>query len=126
MIPRFRHVLWLLLALSACAGEPESIILETPIASATTTTHIQTTVTATFTATATTTTATRTASARININTADETTLAQLPRIGPTLARRIITYRQQHGLFQSTGDIKNVPGIGNATFEAIKDLIVVE
>ncbi|MCL5994577.1 MAG: ComEA family DNA-binding protein [Chloroflexi bacterium] len=116
--------MWLLLALSACAGEPESIILETPIASATA--HIQAPVTTPVITPVTTTTPTRTATARININTADETTLAQLPRIGPTLARRIITYRQQHGLFQSTGDIKNVPGIGNATFEAIKDLIVVE
>ena len=124
MTSRFKYVMWLLLALSACAGEPEPIILETPIASATA--PLQTPVITPVITPVTTTAPTRTATARININTADETTLAQLPRIGPTLARRIVTYRQQHGLFQSTADIKNVPGIGDATFEAIKDLIVVE
>jgi competence protein ComEA len=62
----------------------------------------------------------------ININTATEEALTRLPRIGPVLARRITAYRRERGPFKTIDDLKNVPGIGHATFEAIKGLIVVE
>ena len=48
---------------------------------------------------------------RTNINQADEATLVALPGIGPTLARRIITYRDEHGPFASVEQLENVPGI---------------
>ncbi len=63
---------------------------------------------------------------KININTADEATLDTLPGIGPSKARRIIEYRNQNGPFQSIEEIKNVSGIGDKTFEQLKDLIAVE
>jgi competence protein ComEA len=76
-------------------------------------------VVATLTATATTT------ASLININTATVTQLDTLPGIGPVTAQSIITYRQQHGPFQHIEDIMNVPGIGPATFDRIKNLITV-
>jgi competence protein ComEA len=63
--------------------------------------------------------------ALININTASQLELESLPGIGPALAQRIIAYRQEHGAFARTEDIVAVPGIGEATYERIKNLITV-
>lgn len=65
------------------------------------------------------------AQGRININTATLDDLDKLPRIGPATAQRIIDYRTQHGPFKQIQDLKNVSGIGDATFDGIKDLITV-
>lgn len=59
----------------------------------------------------------------ININYADKTELDKLPGIGPSLAERIVEYRQENGSFQDLNDLKNVPGIGDAKFNQIKDKI---
>ncbi len=61
----------------------------------------------------------------ININTATTAELETLPRIGPTMAQRIVEYREANGPFAAIEDIQNVPGIGPATFEGMKDLITV-
>ena len=61
----------------------------------------------------------------ININTASQAELETLPRIGPAIAQRIIDYRTINSPFTSIEQIKNVKGIGDATFEAIKDYITV-
>lgn len=58
----------------------------------------------------------------ISINSADASTLDELPGVGPSIAQRIIEYRSQTP-FQSLEDIKNVKGIGDAMFEKIKDRI---
>ncbi len=60
----------------------------------------------------------------IDINTADAETLSTLPGIGPTLAQRIVEYRETWGDFYYIEDIMNVEGIGPSTFENIKDLIM--
>jgi len=65
------------------------------------------------------------ASELININIADVATLQQLNGIGNTKAAAIVAYRQSHGGFNSIEEIKNVSGIGNATYEKIKDYICV-
>jgi len=62
---------------------------------------------------------------KININTADATELDKLPGIGPARAADIIDYRQSHGGFKSIEEIKNISGIGDKTFENMKDLITV-
>ncbi len=61
---------------------------------------------------------------KVNINTADLVTLESLPGIGPSLAQRIIDYRQSHGPFERIEGIMEVSGIGQATFEGIQDLIM--
>ena len=62
---------------------------------------------------------------RININTADSTQLQELTGVGPATAEKIIDYRKQNGRFQSIEDIKNVSGIGDKTYEKLKDHIKV-
>jgi competence protein ComEA len=62
----------------------------------------------------------------VNINTATQEELEALPGIGPTLALRIIEYREQTSEFYVIEDITNVSGIGDvegSTYKAIKDLI---
>jgi competence protein ComEA len=59
----------------------------------------------------------------VNINTADAETLQTLKDIGPVIARRIIDYRNNNGPFEKIEDIKNVEGIGDKTFEKLKDHI---
>jgi competence protein ComEA len=65
----------------------------------------------------------RSGNLRVNINTADTATLETLPGIGPTIAGRIIDYRQANGPYVSIEEIMEVSGIGPATFEKIQDLI---
>lgn len=64
-------------------------------------------------------------SALININKATQTELETLNGIGPSLALKIIEYREQNGKFKSIDDIKNVTGIGDTKFNNIKDQIEV-
>ena len=59
----------------------------------------------------------------VNINTALAAELEILPRIGPALAGRIVEYREANGPFETIEQIQNVPGIGPATFEGLKDMI---
>lgn len=65
------------------------------------------------------------ASDLVNINTATVDELDSLPGIGPTIAQRIVDYREQNGPFDTIEDIMNVSGIGPSTYEQIKDLIIV-
>jgi len=62
-------------------------------------------------------------SGKININVADETQLTTLPGIGPAKAKAIIAHREEQGKFQSIEGLKDVTGIGDKTFEQLKDLI---
>ena len=59
----------------------------------------------------------------VNINTAGSDQLQTLTGIGPALAERIISYREQNGRFARIEEIKNVSGIGDKTFEKFKDNI---
>lgn len=63
---------------------------------------------------------------KVNINTATLTELDTLPGIGASIAQRIIDYRTQNGDFKKVEDLKKVRGIGDALFEQIKDLIVLQ
>lgn len=61
----------------------------------------------------------------VNINTADVSRLATLPGIGEKTAERIIQFRQKHGSFAYPEDLMKVKGIGEKTFENLKDRITV-
>lgn len=61
----------------------------------------------------------------VNINTADEEQLAAIKGIGPSLAQRIVEYREQNGAFKTVDEIKNVRGIGQKKFDAFKDKITI-
>ncbi len=63
---------------------------------------------------------------KVNINTAKQTELETLSGIGPSIALKIINYREENGEFKTIEDIKNVPGIGDAKFENIKENICVK
>ena len=61
----------------------------------------------------------------ININKATQEELQKLTGIGESTAKKIINYREEYGKFKKIEDIKNVSGIGDAKFEAIKKDITV-
>lgn len=54
-----------------------------------------------------------------NINTASETDLQRLPRVGPAIAARIVAYRHANGPFRRAEDIQEVKGIGPKTFDKL-------
>lgn len=60
---------------------------------------------------------------KVNINTATQQELETLPGIGPVKAGDIIAYRTQNGPFKKIADIMNVKGIGEKTFESLKDFM---
>lgn len=62
----------------------------------------------------------------VSINRADEKELTQLPGIGPARAASIVAFREERGRFQRKEDLMNVSGIGQKTFDRLKDLIIVD
>lgn len=56
----------------------------------------------------------------VNLNTADALALESLDGIGPALAKRIVSYREKSGSFESVDDLDAVPGIGSALVERIR------
>ncbi len=61
----------------------------------------------------------------VNINTAGIEELTTLNGIGEKKAQAILTYREEQGLFGTLEDIKNIPGIGDKTFENLKPYITI-
>ena len=62
----------------------------------------------------------------VDLNSADEAELMTLPGIGPSKAAAIIAYRTENGKFQKVEDLTNVTGIGDKTFDQLKDGITVK
>lgn len=60
---------------------------------------------------------------RISINDSDLSKLKEIPGIGEVKANAIILYREENNGFKSIDELKNVDGIGEKTFEKIKDRI---
>lgn len=63
--------------------------------------------------------------ATININTATKEELMQLSGIGAVKAQNIISYREEKGGFKTIEELKEVSGIGERTFEQLKENIAV-
>jgi competence protein ComEA len=64
-----------------------------------------------------------TSSKLVNLNRADASALDSLPGIGPTLAQRIMDYRQANGGFRSVNDLGKVAGIGPSLLAKLQNLV---
>jgi len=62
----------------------------------------------------------------VNINTATKEELVALPGIGPALADRIVSFRENEGEFGSVDDLQNVKGISKKKLEKLKPLVTVQ
>jgi competence protein ComEA len=60
---------------------------------------------------------------KVNINSDDKATLMTVSAFGSAVSEAIIEYRTQNGPFKRIEEIKNVNGIGSATFEKSKNYI---
>lgn len=59
----------------------------------------------------------------INLNTATEDELTELPGIGPAKAAAIVAHRTENGPFESAEQLMDVTGIGEKSFEQLKELV---
>lgn len=65
------------------------------------------------------------AAGKVNLNTATAADLQKLNGIGEKKAEQIIAYREQKEGFKSIDELKEVSGIGDKIFDALKDQITV-
>ena len=63
---------------------------------------------------------------KVELNSADAKALESLSGIGPSTAQKILDYRQKNGSFNKVEDLMKVAGIGEKTFQRIKDQICVQ
>jgi competence protein ComEA len=61
--------------------------------------------------------------ARIDLNVADASALDALPGIGPVLAQKIVDWRTEHGRFASVDQLREVGGIGESKYAALKNKV---
>ena len=61
----------------------------------------------------------------VNVNTASLEQLMLLPRVGPSVAGRILAFREQNGRFKEATDLLLVKGIGDKTFDLIQPYIAI-
>lgn len=59
----------------------------------------------------------------LDLNSATATELESLPGIGPVLAQRIVSYRDQSGPFRTVEQLVEVAGIGPAVMASVADLV---
>jgi competence protein ComEA len=62
---------------------------------------------------------------QIDINTASVEVLQEIPGVGPVLAGRIVTFREQNGGFTSVEQLTEVSGIGEVTFAQMKPMVTI-
>jgi competence protein ComEA len=59
----------------------------------------------------------------VSLSTATVEQLDALDGIGPTLAQRILQWRDAHGGFKSVDQLREVEGIGEKRFEALRSAV---
>ena len=59
----------------------------------------------------------------VNVNAASAQQLQLLPRIGASVAQRILDYRKENGKFAAVDDLMLVRGIGESTFQQLKPYV---
>jgi competence protein ComEA len=62
---------------------------------------------------------------RVDLNLATAEELQTLPGVGPVLASRIVSHRDQHGPFVEVSQLRQVSGIGDKTFQKLAELVTV-
>jgi competence protein ComEA len=60
-----------------------------------------------------------------DLNRATRADLQRLPGVGPALAERIISAREEAGPFTSVDDLRRIPGIGAAKLERLRSFLIV-
>ncbi|HDC4323893.1 ComEA family DNA-binding protein [Aeromonas hydrophila] len=65
-------------------------------------------------------------SGKVNLNTASINELTALKGIGEKKAQAIVDYREKQGKFTTVEQLADVSGIGPATLEANRDMIIVK
>lgn len=63
---------------------------------------------------------------KVNINTATQSELETLSGVGPSIASKIIEYREKNGKFEKVEDLQNVSGIGDSKYNNMKDHVTVK
>ncbi|MHB1354789.1 MAG: helix-hairpin-helix domain-containing protein [Anaerolineae bacterium] len=71
-------------------------------------------------------TVTPSAGTPVDVNSATVEQLEELPCFGPTLAARIVAYRQANGPFRSLYDLDQIEGIGPACIEKVRNLLIIQ
>ena len=63
------------------------------------------------------------AGGKVNVNSAGTDDLALLPRVGPSVAQRIVDFRDENGPFETVEDLMLVRGIGEKTFALLEPYV---
>ena len=61
--------------------------------------------------------------AKVHLSTATVDQLDEIDGIGPTLAERIVEYRDTHGGFRSLNELASVDGIGEKRLATLRDAL---
>jgi competence protein ComEA len=62
---------------------------------------------------------------KVNLNSAGAEELAELPKVGPVLAQRIVDWRKEHGPFKTVEELDAVDGVGPKMLETLLPLVTV-
>jgi competence ComEA-like helix-hairpin-helix protein len=57
----------------------------------------------------------------VDLNTADQVAIERIQGVGPSLAARIVDYRDQNGPFKNWDDLKKIPGMSTAMIDTLKN-----
>jgi competence protein ComEA len=62
----------------------------------------------------------------LNLNTATAEQLQRLPGVGPSLAKRIVDFREKKGGFKRIEELLAVPGISEKKWQQLKEYLVLK